>query len=240
VPGVANIEEEVLLEIEFVAVPAPTSSPLRLGVAAAKPAPQTSDPQTEVAQTRRTPTPVPSDIALFSIIGEESEVRFSLDEDLRGRRVTVVGTTDQVAGLIEIDRANPANSRMGAVRINMRTLETDNEFRNRAIRSQVLQTSNDDYEFSDFVPRELSGLPSSAEIGESYTFTVLGDLTIKGEPREVEFEVTITTISEDRIEGLAQATIEWREWGISIPNAPGVANIEEEVLLEIEFVAEVE
>lgn len=238
-PGVADIEEEVLLELEFVATPATTGSPARVGRTAAKTV--STSPQTEVAQGGKTPTPAPSDIALFSIVQDESEVRFSLDEDLRGNRVTVVGTTDQVAGLIEIDRANPANSRIGAIRINMRTLETDQEMRNRAIRSRILETAKDEYEFSEFVPTEITGLPTEpVELGDSYTFTVLGELTIKGEPREVEFEVTITAISDTRIEGLAQATVRWDEWDIDTPSAPGVANVEEEVLLEIEFVAEVE
>ncbi|KAA3663588.1 MAG: hypothetical protein DWQ04_10105, partial [Chloroflexi bacterium] len=75
---------------------------------------------------------VTSDLAIFEITQEGSEVRFELDEDLRGSRITVIGITNQVAGQIALNYADLSTTRIGEIRINARTLTTDNNFRNRA------------------------------------------------------------------------------------------------------------
>src|SRR5262245_49608660 len=49
----------------------------------------------------------------FQIVPEESEARFFINEVLRGDPITVVGKTDQVAGQIAVDRANPTNTIVG-------------------------------------------------------------------------------------------------------------------------------
>jgi polyisoprenoid-binding protein YceI len=174
---------------------------------------------------------------LFRIVPEESEVRFKIDEDLRGRRVTVVGATNQVAGDILIDRVNPPNSQIGTIRINVRTLQTDSGNRDRAIRSFILESARDEYEFSDFVPTAIENMPTSVEVGTPFEFLVIGDLTLRGQTRQVTFNVTVTPISEERIEGQARAQVLYKDFGLSIPEVPGVANISDEVKLEIDFVA---
>ncbi|MGQ9909894.1 MAG: YceI family protein [Candidatus Flexifilum sp.] len=173
----------------------------------------------------------------FAIVPAESEVRFMLDEDLRGERITVVGTTREVAGQIRVNFADPAASEVGTIRINMRTLATDNEFRNRAIRGQILRTSEPANEFSDFVPQSITGLPETVTIGQPFSFQISGTFTVLGTPRPITFDVTVTPVSETRIEGSARAVINRNDWGLTIPSVPGVANVEEEVELEIAFVA---
>jgi polyisoprenoid-binding protein YceI len=173
----------------------------------------------------------------FAIVPAESEVRFMLDEDLRGERITVVGTTREVAGQIRVNFADPAASEVGTIRINMRTLATDNEFRNRAIRGQILRTSEPANEFSDFVPQSITGLPETVTIGQPFSFQISGTFTVLGTQQPITFDVTVTPVSETRIEGSARAVINRNDWGLTIPSVPGVANVEEEVELEIAFVA---
>lgn len=174
---------------------------------------------------------------VFRIVQDESSVSFTLDEDLRGVRTTVVGVTNQVAGDIQVDVENPANTQVGAIRINLRTLETDNDFRNRAIRSEILNSAQDEYEFTEFVPTAITGLPDSVTVGQPFTFQVTGDLKLVDTTRPVTFDVTVTPVSEDRIEGVGTATVLRSDYGLNIPNAPGVANVTDEVELKIEFVA---
>src|SRR5215213_9739780 len=64
---------------------------------------------------------------LFHILPEQSEVRFITNEVLMGQPKTVVGSTKEVAGDLAVDFDNPTNSRVGAIRINVKTLQTDNE-----------------------------------------------------------------------------------------------------------------
>jgi polyisoprenoid-binding protein YceI len=173
----------------------------------------------------------------FNIVPEESQVRFELDEDLRGERITVVGTTNQIAGQLRVDPAQPQDAQVGTIRINVRTLETDNEFRNRAIRGQILLSSQDEFEFTDFVPTAISGLPEQVTVGEPFTFQLTGDLSLRGITQSVTFDVTVTAVSESRLEGSAETTITRDMYELAIPSVPGVANVEEEVLIAIDFVA---
>ncbi len=174
---------------------------------------------------------------LYRIDPASSEVSFTLEEDLRGVRTTVVGTTGEVAGDVLIDLETPSSSTIGVIRINARTLETDNNFRNRALRSEILQSAQDQYEFIEFTPTRISGLPENAVIGESYEFAVTGNLPIIGVTNEVTFTTTVTLDSEDQISGSASTTIIYDDWGISIPSVPGVANVTEDATLTIRFVA---
>lgn len=176
---------------------------------------------------------------IFRIDSEASEATFTLEEDLMGTRTTVIGRTTQVGGDIVLNFNNPSASEIGTIRINSRSFATDEEMRNRAIRNYILLSSQDDFEFIDFVPTELVGLPESIEIGETYSFDINGDLTIIGEINSVTFTVTVTIDSETQISGTASVNVIYENWGISIPRVPGVANVTEDVDLEISFVATV-
>lgn len=174
---------------------------------------------------------------VFTIVPEESLVSFELDEVLMGQPKTVVGTTNQISGQISVNPDSPAESEIGTIEINVRTLATDSGLRDRAIRSQILQSALDDYEFAHFIPAEITGMPESVTVGEAFTFQVTGDLVIKGITQSVTFEATVTAVSETRLEGSANTTVTREMYNMQIPNAPGVANVEEEVLLTINFVA---
>ncbi|MBZ0277695.1 MAG: YceI family protein [Anaerolineae bacterium] len=191
------------------------------------------------------PTEIPTDAptetagirALYRISADDSQVRFTLDEVLRGTPTTVVGKTSQVAGDIIVDTANPAASEIGSIRINARTLQTDNNFRNQALRAQILQSSRAEYEFIEFVPTALTGLPDHIEVGQPVTFQVTGDLTIRAITKSVTFDVTASLTAADRLEGSASAQVLRSDFDLNIPNVQGVAGVTDEVRLEIDFVA---
>lgn len=195
--------------------------------------PPTSQPTDQpTSQPTDQPTSQPT---LFEILPAESQVRFILDEDLRGVRTTVVGATDQVAGQLALDLADPGATQVGIIQVNARTLLTDNNFRNNAIRNRILNT--DQFEFITFTPTEVRGLPASAAIGDPVSFEIEGDLTIRDITNPVAFTVTATPVTTDRLEGQASATVDRADYNLVIPQVDGVANVDEAVRLEIDFVA---
>lgn len=205
--------------------------------ATATPEPTVEAEATEEAATM--PEPVAeAAVTIFRIAQEGSEARFKIDEDLRGQRITVVGVTNQVAGEISVDLSNPANSSIGPLVINARTLATDNPFRNNALRGQILRSSDAAYEFITFVPTSIEGLPAAAAPGDAITFQVTGDLKIIETTRPVTFEVS-ATLSEDgqTVNGSASAVVRYADFNLRIPSVQGVANISDEVVLEIDFSA---
>ncbi|MGH2544692.1 MAG: YceI family protein, partial [Ardenticatenaceae bacterium] len=83
----------------------------------------------------------------------------------------------------------------------------------------------------------LLGLPDRASMGDTYSFQVVGDLTIRDVTHEVVWEVTVTPQSEGRLEGSATTTIRYADWGLAIPQVPFVANVSDEVRLELDWMA---
>lgn len=192
-------------------------------------------PTAAAMATAEPTTPASGGLIVFTIVPAESEARFYINEVLRGRPKTVVGTTDQVAGELAVDPGNPAGAVVGPVVVNARTLLTDNHFRNNAIKNRILLTNT--YEFITFEPTAIRGLPTTVTIGQPFEFEIEGDLTITDETRTVVFTVKVTPVSPERIEGLARTTILWRDFGLFIPDSPSVDTVADEVTLELEFVA---
>jgi len=177
----------------------------------------------------------PMEPVTFSIVQAESEARFTLDELLRGAPKTVIGVTDQVAGEILVDFEKPANSQLGLIQVNARTLVTDNDFRNRALKNEILDTG--DFEFISFQPTSIVGLPESIAIGDTINITIEGDLSIRDITNSVTFEVSVTVSGESSLNGYASTTVARADYDLQIPKVPSVADVDEEVLVEIEFVA---
>ena len=176
-----------------------------------------------------------SGYTLFEIDPAESEVTFTLEETLRGLPTIVVGSSQQIAGQIAVDFANPATSKIGPILINARTLLTDNEFRNNAIHSFILDTELN--EFITFTPNKISGLPDKFMPDTPISLQIEGDLTIREITQPVTFTATIMSNGRSQLTGSATTQILREAFDLQIPNAPGVANVSETVTLNINFAA---
>ena len=197
-------------------------------------------------QPARTPTTpiaaVPVEITangdnftVFELVPGESEVTFTLDETLRGLPTTVVGLSREVAGQIAVNFDQPAASQIGPLLINARTLQTDNSFRNNAIHSVILDSQR--HEFITFTPGQITGLPEAFVPDEAVTLQIAGELTIRETTLPVTFLATVVANGRSQLTGSATAQITRSAFNLQVPNAPGVANVSDEVQLTIEFVA---
>lgn len=238
---VVELEEIVAAQAAAVAEQAAAVTTLEMAATAAAVQQATAIPSPTLIPTDTAipPTEAPQNRVLYRIAaGGASEARFFLQEDLRGARTDVIGRTDQVAGDIVIDFANPALSQVGVIRTNARTLVTDSSQRNAALRSRILRSAQDEYEFIDFAPSALTGLPDSIGIGTTYPLEIEGMLTIVGQAIPVVFVGEATLASEEHLHGEFTARLRYADWGIAIPNLPFIANVDEEVELTLSFVAE--
>lgn len=189
----------------------------------------------EAAPVAQHPDTATSAAAVYEIDPNASSARFVIDEILRGSPKTVVGTTNQVAGQIAADLEDLDAAQVGTIRINARALTTDADGRNRMLKNQILLT--DEHEFIEFTPKRMVGLPETVNVGQSFTFQMVGDLAIRGTARETTFDVVVTPTAEDRLEGTASTSIKYADWGVSIPQVPSVAGVAEQVALHLDFVA---
>ena len=179
-----------------------------------------------------------ADGTTFVIDSSQSLVTFEIDELLQGSPNRVVGTTDQVVGQIALDMSDLGSARFSEIVVNARTLKTDSERRDRAMRGPIiLNSASDEFELINFEVDSFSGLSGVAEVGDVLTFSLTGALTIKDVTSETTFDVEVTLIDDSTIEGFATTTVLRSDFGIGIPGVPGVADVSDEVVLSISFVA---
>lgn len=196
-----------------------------------------SEPPATDQQNTTANNETPDNGSTYTIVSERSSATFSLDEELRGEHVTVVGTTNSVSGSVTADRNDLSDAQIAVIRVNARTFLTDSEQRNNAIRRLILKTENDANEFITFTTKSISGMPASAEVGQSFPFEATGDLYVAGTTKEVTFRGTAMFDSDSEISGSAETLLHYPDFGITVPDLPFLANVEKDVLLKINFVA---
>ena len=198
----------------------------------------TTSAQSTTSEDGSTSTSVSgSEPVAFVIDPEQTTASFEIDEELRGSPKRVVGTTSEVAGQVLVDPTDLTSAEFSDIVINARTFETDSSRRDRAIRGPViLNSANDEFELITLTITSVDGLQGSLGVGESIEFTVNGELTVKGVTNEESFEVTATHVDDTTIKGTATTTVSREAYGIGIPSVPGVANVGDEVELNLDFV----
>lgn len=211
----------------------PTVQPTTAVTQAALPSPT----HNMAAMTMPTAPPQPPSLPrqLFRISSSESVARFAVDETIPAG--TAVGSTNQIAGDFIIDFANPANSQLGVIRINLRTLRTNDPERDNSIRCCVLLTSQDAYEFTDFTPTSISTLPAQIALGQTVNLQVTGNLSLRGVTRPVTFSLALTLESLDVVRGQAEAVVNRGDFGILDDDMLAYHGVAQQVSLEFDFVA---
>lgn len=176
-----------------------------------------------------------SGLTLFQIEASQSQASFSIYEELGGQPKTVIGVTNEVAGQLAVNAEDLSQTQVGVIQVGVRSLVTDSNRRDNAIRRFILNT--DQYEFVTFTPTGLSGLSGAAQAGQTFTFQITGELTIRNVTQTVTFDVTAQGVSDTQISGTATAVILRSNYGLEIPSVPNVANVGDEVTLQLTFVA---
>lgn len=178
---------------------------------------------------------IPVGFTLFEIQPFASEARFILDEVLRGNPKTVVGSSGQVGGQILVNYDDLPTVQFSQIGVLAETLNTDNSFRDSALRERILFTNQ--YELITFEPTSFHNLPESIQVGHTIEFDVTGTLSIKGIGREETFSVVATAVSATQFNLFASTQINRLDYDLIIPAVQGVANVDEIILIELDLVA---
>lgn len=229
-PATAVLPQPTATPVQPTAASEPTTAAPTATVAAA-PSPEAATP------TAETPTAeVDTGAVVFQIVPDQSEARFLITEELRGQPTTVIGTTRLVSGELRLDLADLSQSQIGAIAVDAGSLTTDNDFRNQAIRRFILVTSQ--FPTITFTPTAITGLSGAAAAGQPLSFQITGDLTIRDVTQTITFAVSAAGASTTQLSGTATATVQRSAFNLLIPSVPQVANVSEDVLLTLDFVAQ--
>lgn len=174
---------------------------------------------------------------VFTLDSSGSEATFTIDEVLFGQPNTVVGRTTSVSGQMLIDAHDPSQTQMGPIRVDLSTLTTDNDLRNRTLQNRILETGQASNQYAIFTAKTLMGLPATVLTGQTVSFQITGDLTLHGVTRSVTFDTQVTAVSATQVKGQAQATVRYADFGIAIPSVPSVTGVANDVKLALSFTA---
>ncbi len=174
----------------------------------------------------------------FTIDPSSSQASFTIHENHFGQPNDVLGATNQVSGEILVNKQDPAQSRLGQIRVDLSTLVTDNDLRNRTLQGRILETGDTANKYATFTATSLKGMPSTVAVGQTIHFQVLGNLTIHGVTRSATFDVTLTAQSATALKGQATTTVRYKDFNITIPPVPSVSDVAETTTLALTFTAQ--
>ena len=198
------------------------------------------DINTQVNHLNTTPTTETGtqSVKTLHIVGAESQAQFSLNEVLAGKPTFVVGTTNQVAGDIQVDNTiSPAKITIGQIKIDAGSLKTDSSERNGAIQRFILKTNKAGNEYITFNPTSIVGVPDKIQEGQAFNYQITGDLTVDGTTKPVTFDAISTLGADGSFTGSANTTITYGDFNVFVPNLSFLANVDKTTKLSISIVA---
>ncbi|MGQ9925264.1 MAG: YceI family protein [Chloroflexaceae bacterium] len=215
----------------------PTEAPTLPLTPTEAPAPTTAAATPAATGADTNAAPVSASVVIFYIIPEESQVTYEVGETFlneNNRYAIAVGRTQQVNGEVRFDPANPRNSSITPLTIDISTFTSDSPRRDNAIRDRWLESAR--YPLATFAPTAIEGLPETYTSGEEITLTISGDLTVREVTRPTTFTVT-GTIDGESMRGVAETQIKMTDFGFQPPDIAGVLRAEDDVKISFSFVA---
>ncbi len=173
----------------------------------------------------------------FVIVPAESQVIYRVGETFineNNRFNVAVGITQVIRGEVLIDRANPQNSRVGTISVDISQLRSDRARRDQAIRERWLESAR--YPIAEFSPTGVRKLPSAYTDGREISLEVVGNLKVREAVRPTTFTVTLK-LERNTLIGLAATTVLMTDFGFEPPSIFGILRAQNEVKLEFRFVA---
>ncbi len=168
------------------------------------------------------------------MIPEGSEARYRVREQLAGFDLPndAVGATRNVTGTLVLAPDGAVVPGRSEFRVQLATLTTDNERRDRYVRLRTLEV--EDYPEAVLVPLGFPDLPWPLPDSGTATFRMEAHLTLHGETRAAIWEVE-AEFAPDAITGFATTSFRFNTFGLTIPQVARVLSVDDNIRLELDF-----
>jgi polyisoprenoid-binding protein YceI len=123
------------------------------------------------------------------------------------------------------------------ITIDMTTLSSDQRDRDNFIKQDTLGVRQ--FPTAEFVPTKVTGVTLPLPSSGTFTFTLTGNMTIRGATKEVTFDVTAKRDGGDLIAtATANPSLKFGDFGMRAPSVPfRVVSVTDEIRLSIDLVA---
>lgn len=175
------------------------------------------------------------DVALQLIVAPTGNaVRYRVREQLAGFDFPndAVGSTTQISGGIALDSAGKPIAEASKFVVNVGTLKSDRERRDRYIAGRTLQVEQ--YPTVELVPTALNGVTLPLPSSGRRAFTMTGNLTVKGVTRPSTWQVN-ATFSDETVTGTATTAFTFADFGMEQPRVRSVLSVADTIKLEYDF-----
>lgn len=227
--------------------PAVTAAPAATRVEAATEAPTATQVPTATAAPAATEPPPAATVAgdpptlsvnrIVFTVAEGTVARYKVEEVLANTGFKVAtGETTDVSGSVAL---NPGDGSIiadaSSIVVQAATLRTDSNRRDGYVRNRTLET--DAYPEVVFRPKSIDGLPWPVGPGTAFPadFTIIGDLTVRDQTREVAWDATVTDAGPTHASGTASVEFTFDDFGMDKPSVAIVLSVEDTIRLELDF-----
>ena len=179
----------------------------------------------------------------FHIDPAQSSAAYIVDEELFAAatrkyglavgKIKVVGKTQDVAGLLQIDLSAPAIA-ANRFAVFLPTLRTDQKLRDGWIRENALES--DRFPLAVFVATQIRDAPDGYREGDAVRFRLDGELTLRGITLPTLWDVS-ASLRDGTISGSAETRLRMTDLGFDPPDFADTLTVQDEFTLRIDFVA---
>lgn len=168
----------------------------------------------------------------------KTSASYAVNEVLFGNAQVTRGSTQSVAGEFQIGvKDGKLYFADMTLRVDLRTLQSDNGLRDRALRRQWLES--DSYPFAEFVATDILNFPADAKPGQDVTFQVKGNMTIHNTTKPVTFDIS-ARLDGNTLNGTGTTKLLMTDFGVTPPDIAGRFKVENEVTLTVKGVATID
>jgi polyisoprenoid-binding protein YceI len=143
-----------------------------------------------------------------------------------------VGTSQVVTGTFTLT-ADGSIAPGSKLTIDLKALKSDQDMRDNFVRTRTLQT--DQYQFAEFVPTKITGVPTMIPFQGQTGFELTGNMTIHGVTKEVKFQGIATFNRDGTIAGRAKTSFNFGTFGLTKPTLARLMSVDDKIDLEIVF-----
>lgn len=170
----------------------------------------------------------------YVVAAEGNEARFRVREQLLGFDLPsdAVGVTSRVSGAVFIDGVGRIVGAGSRIVVDLSDLTSDSDRRDGFIKRRTLDTEN--HPEAVFSPHRIIGLDGSLPATGEATFRVAGDMTVRGETRQVVWDVTARR-DGSAVVGTATTRFPFSRFDLDIPRVRSVLSVDDDIRLEYDF-----
>jgi len=163
-----------------------------------------------------------------------NEARYRVREQLVGRDLPndAIGATREITGRIVVESDGKVVRDSSRIVVAVSGLKSDQSRRDRFLRTRTLETEK--FPNVELVPVALQGIGAPIAAGASHTFSLLGELTVRGVTRPTTWHVTARA-DGSAVVGTATTAFTFKDFNLDQPRVPVVLSVADTVKLEYDF-----